>query len=143
MQQFRDTLKPQHKIPGKCTATLRPPSKLSKVVPQMLELIQSLGQAQLLRRSIANELKFSSQLDSKSLSHALDNFNKALMNDLGIHYKNPDVNPAPNDTNPLLSEFSKYLASSGKHDPLKTILTEPLSVYQSYYLYCQLRLYHK
>jgi WASH complex subunit strumpellin len=130
LQQFRDTLKPQHKIPGKNAPQLyvSATSKLSKVVPQMLELIQSLGQAQLLRRSIANELKFSSQLDSKSLSHALDNFNKALMNDLGIHYKNPDVNPAPNDTNPLLFEFSKYLASSGKHDPLKTIFvtTEPL-----------------
>ena len=50
------------------------------------------------------------------------------MNDLGIHYKNPDVHPAPKDSNPLLFEFSKYLSSSGKHDPLKTIFvtTEPL-----------------
>ena len=132
LRQFRDTLKPQHKIPGKNAPQLyvSATSKLSKVVPQLLELIQSLGQGQLLRRSIANELRFSAQLDSKSLSHALDNFNKALMNDLGIHYKNPDVHPAPKDSNPLLFEFSKYLSSSGKHDPLKTIFvtTEPLYI---------------
>ena len=38
------------------------------------------------------------------------------------------MHPAPSDQNPLLYEFSKYLASSGKHDPLKTIFvtTEPL-----------------
>jgi|EP00945_MAST-04E_sp_MAST-4E-sp1_P006604 WASH complex subunit strumpellin len=130
LSDLRSKLKPQHTLPSQNLSVYQRGGveKLSKLWPTMLNFVQSIGQAQLLRRSVANELQFSCQLDSNLLSQAIDNFNKGLMADLRQHYKNPDEKPAPSAENPVLFEFSKYLAASGKHDPLKTIFvtSEPM-----------------
>ena len=123
-------LKPLHALPSENLSVYQKAvEKLNKLWQPMLVIIQAIGQAQLLRRSIANELQFSCQLDSNLLSHAIDNFNKALMADLRVHYKDPEEKPAPSADNPLLFEFSKYLTSSGKHDPLKNIFVTSEPVY--------------
>lgn len=76
-------------------------------------------------------LQFSSKLDSNSLYCALENFNKAVVSDIQMHYINPDAVPYPSEDNPLLPELSKYLETTGLHDPYTKIYitTHPLPAF--------------
>ena len=67
------------------------------------------GQVQLLRKHIANELYFSCKLDSNLLCSALDNFNKALVKDIRDHYRN-DAKPYPETSNPVMPELVRLVA---------------------------------
>lgn len=88
-------------------------SKMSKLVPLLLELITRIGQMQLIRRQIANELNFSAKLDSKLLSSALEAMNLALTNDVRAHYAEPDSKPYPG--NPTLPDVSDFLETAGQN----------------------------
>ena len=48
-----------------------------------------------------------------------------------MHYINPDAVPYPSEDNPLLSELSKYLETTGLHDPYAKIYitTSPLPAF--------------
>mmetsp|Transcript_15193 Transcript_15193/g.38374 ORF Transcript_15193/g.38374 Transcript_15193/m.38374 type:complete len:276 (+) Transcript_15193:812-1639(+) len=100
----------------------------AKVWPFVSDLVMKIGQAQLFRRQIANELNFSAKLDSNILSCSLDVYNKSLMNDIRGHYREPEKKPYPDEENPLLFELSKFLDSCGIDEPLAKIYvtTEPL-----------------
>ena len=66
-----------------------PTSQLRREFDEQLAVVLSIGQQQLLRRQISNELNFSCQLDSNLLCVALKAMNKSLMLDIRAHYRNP------------------------------------------------------
>ncbi|XP_039594068.1 WASH complex subunit 5 [Polypterus senegalus] len=94
--------------------------KTQKVWTPYLEAIQKVGQMQILRRQIANELNYSCKFDSKHLAAALDNLNKALLADIEAHYQNPLL-PYPKEENTLLYEITAYLEAAGLNNPLNKI----------------------
>ena len=100
--------------------------KTNKLWSLLHEFIVQVGQAQLIRRQIANELNFQSKLESKILCKSLANFNKSLINDVQQHYKTPDQHSYPG--NPTLPYISNYLESSGISNPITKIYitTEPI-----------------
>ena len=63
--------------------------QLRREFDEQLGAVLSIGQEQLLRRQISNELNFSCQLDSNLLCVALKAMNKSLMLDIKAHYRNP------------------------------------------------------
>ena len=65
-------------------------SKTVKLWAPILEFVTKIGQSQLMRRQIANELNFWCKLDSKLLSCALDVMNQSLVNDVKMHYARYD-----------------------------------------------------
>jgi hypothetical protein len=62
-------------------------AKAAKMWPMFLDLVCNIGQLQLLRKSIAMTLRFSSKLDSNALSGCLEALNLSLMKDVQEHYK--------------------------------------------------------
>lgn len=87
-------------------------TRMSKLVPLFLELVCRLGQLQLIRRQVANELNFSAKLESKILCSALETMNLALTNDVKAHYTNPEEKPYPG--NPCLPDIAEYLETAGE-----------------------------
>ncbi len=59
------------------------------------QFILRVGQCQLLRRQVGNELNFSCKLDSTLLANTLGVMNATLLNDLRSHYARPDTKPYP------------------------------------------------
>jgi WASH complex subunit strumpellin len=112
-------------------------SKLEKIhsINDMIDWISSIGQKQLIRMQIQNELFFSCKIDSKLLFSSLEAFNNGLLMDIKSHYRNPDKTPYPNpETNPLLSEVNNYLEAGGMTSPLgKIYITcDPLYNFPTY-----------
>jgi len=95
-----------------------------QVMPLLDNIVQNvaeLGQKQLLRRQLANILSFKCKLDSNALFCSLDVMNKALVNDIQAHYRNPEK-PYPGGENLVLfTEMSKYLENVGLNDPFGKI----------------------
>ena len=89
--------------------------------PMLLQVVGRLGQAQLVRKQIANALHFSVRLESGLLSSALEATNAAVLADVQAHYANPAENPYPPPDNPLIADLSTYLELSGVNDPLTKI----------------------
>lgn len=110
------------------TAKLYPGAvaKMSKILPIFTEYVTRMGQAQLIRRQVANELNFSAKLESKTLTCSLEVMNSALLTDIRAHYSRPEDKPYPG--NPILPEISTYLEAIGLNDPITKIYitTEPL-----------------
>lgn len=94
-------------------------SKTVRLWPLFSRYIVFIGQAQLLRRQIANELNFSAKLDSKMLSCALETLNTTLINDVKNHYARPDSKPYPG--NPILPDITSFLETSGVTKPVSKI----------------------
>lgn len=84
-------------------------------------LVLRIGQVQLLRRHIAHQLRFHSQLDSNMLVGALEGLNTAVLNDVRRHYFRPDDFPYPDRSNPLLPEISKFMSAAGHSEPMDQI----------------------
>jgi len=82
--------------------------------------IMKVGQIQLIRRMISQELNFQCQFDSKHLSGALKVLNESLIGDIEDHYQNP-LKPYPGEGSPLMSETSSYLECAGISNPLAKI----------------------
>lgn len=95
-------------------------TKTQKIWSAYLEAIMKVGQMQILRRQIANELNSSCRFDSRHLAAALDNLNKALLADIEAHYRDPSL-PYPKEDNTLLYEITAYLEAAGIHNPLNKI----------------------
>jgi len=87
-----------------------------------LELhVAELGQKQLLRRQLANILSFKCKLDSNALFCTLDVMNKTIVNDIQLHYRNPEK-PYPGGEDAILFvELARYLENVGLNDPLRKI----------------------
>ncbi|MBN3315330.1 WASC5 protein, partial [Atractosteus spatula] len=95
-------------------------AKTQKIWTSYLEAIMKVGQMQILRRQIANELNYSCKFDSKHLAAALENLNKSLLSDIEAHYQDPSL-PYPKEDNTLLYEITAYLEAAGIHNPLNKI----------------------
>uniref|UniRef100_A0A673MXU4 WASH complex subunit 5 n=1 Tax=Sinocyclocheilus rhinocerous TaxID=307959 RepID=A0A673MXU4_9TELE len=95
-------------------------TKTQKIWPPYLEAIMKVGQMQILRQQIANELNYSCKFDSKHLAAALDNLNKSLLSDIEAHYQDPSL-PYPKEDNTLLYEITAYLEAAGIQNPLNKI----------------------
>uniref|UniRef100_A0A673MYR0 WASH complex subunit 5 n=1 Tax=Sinocyclocheilus rhinocerous TaxID=307959 RepID=A0A673MYR0_9TELE len=95
-------------------------TKTQKIWPPYLEAIMKVGQMQILRQQIANELNYSCKFDSKHLAAALDNLNKSLLSDIEAHYQDPSL-PYPKEDNTLLYEITAYLEAAGIQNPLNKV----------------------
>uniref|UniRef100_A0A8D0D6N4 WASH complex subunit 5 n=1 Tax=Sander lucioperca TaxID=283035 RepID=A0A8D0D6N4_SANLU len=95
-------------------------AKTQKMWGAYLEAIMKVGQMQILRQQIANELNYSCKFDSKHLGAALENINKSLLADIEAHYQDPSL-PYPKEDNPLLYDITAYLEAAGIHNPLNKI----------------------
>uniref|UniRef100_A0A672H711 WASH complex subunit 5 n=1 Tax=Salarias fasciatus TaxID=181472 RepID=A0A672H711_SALFA len=95
-------------------------AKSQKIWGPYLEAIMKVGQMQILRQQIANELNYSCKFDSKHLAAALENLNKSLLADIEAHYQDPSL-PYPKEDNTLLYEITAYLEAAGIHNPLNKI----------------------
>jgi WASH complex subunit strumpellin len=93
--------------------------RLNGICPHFLVFVVFIGQAQLLKRQIANELNFSARLDSKMLSCALETLNASLLSDVRNHYSMPDEKPYPG--NPILPDITEFLDTSGVSNPISKI----------------------
>ncbi|XP_073257126.1 WASH complex subunit 5-like isoform X2 [Porites lutea] len=94
--------------------------KLARLWTQYCEAIMKVGQMQLIRRQISNELNCSCKFDSQVLYNALGTFNNALLRDVEAHYQDP-TRPYPKEENPLMFELTSYLEWAGIHNPLTKI----------------------
>lgn len=95
-------------------------AKSQKIWGTYLEAIMKVGQMQILRQQIANELNYSCKFDSKHLAAALENLNKSLLADIEAHYQDPSL-PYPKEDNTLLYDITAYLEAAGIHNPLNKI----------------------
>ncbi|XP_033124935.1 WASH complex subunit 5-like [Anneissia japonica] len=95
-------------------------NKANKMWQPFIIMVLKVGQMQLLRRLIANDLKFSCKFDSNFLSNGLETMNKGLLKDVEAHYQDPTL-PYPKEDNPLMYELSSYLESAGFCQPLAKI----------------------
>ncbi|XP_014669948.1 PREDICTED: WASH complex subunit strumpellin-like [Priapulus caudatus] len=95
-------------------------SKASKILPPFLDIILKVGQMQLLRNLIANELNTSCKFDSKNLASVLATFNEVLLGEVQAHYADPSL-PYPKEENPLLYELTSYLEAAGMNNPFVKI----------------------
>ncbi|KAJ5073715.1 wash complex subunit strumpellin [Anaeramoeba ignava] len=100
--------------------------KTATISDSFLYIVMQIGQLQILRRQISNELNFICKLDSNILFSALESMNEAFISDIQAHYQKPEIKPYVNDS--LLSELTMYLDTCGMNDPLMKIYvtTEPI-----------------
>jgi len=84
-------------------------------------MVTKIGTMQLIRCQIVNELNLSSKCDSNTLSCTSAVFNQALLNDVRAHYTDPDSAANPGENSELLSDFTKYLESTGFNHPATKI----------------------
>ncbi|XP_020375042.1 WASH complex subunit 5 [Rhincodon typus] len=94
--------------------------KTQKIWASYQDSILKVGQMQILRQQIANELSYSCKFDSKHLAAALENLNQSLLADVEAHYQDPTL-PYPKDDNTLLYEITAYMEAAGIHNPLSKI----------------------
>jgi len=113
LQQLEGELHPTSQFPANTSRLYQvSEQRMGKLVPLFLPLVTAIGQMQLIRRQVANELNFSAKLDSKILSSALDTMNAALIGDVRAHYADPEHKPYPG--NPTLPDIADYLETSGQ-----------------------------
>lgn len=106
-------------------------SKLQRYLTQLSDFIVKVGQIQIIRRKIANELTFTCKYDSKTLFNAVSTLNDSVMKDIQAHYKDPSL-PYPSEDNPLLYELASYLEAMGINNPcLKIYITTKKTPYFS------------
>ena len=101
--------------------------KTEKLMFPLLVCLRHIGQAQLLRKLITNELLFRSKLDANLIHEALATFDESLLTDIRAHYRD-SANPIPKESNPLLVRVAALLDSNGRADPLNKVYvtTDPL-----------------
>ncbi|WAR23300.1 WASC5-like protein [Mya arenaria] len=95
-------------------------NKMSKLWPAYFDIMLKVGQMQLLRKQIANELNTLCKFDSNNMACALQTMNISLLADIEAHYSDP-TKPYPKEENPLMYELAGYLEAAGFHNPLMKI----------------------
>lgn len=150
LEQIRDGLFPEWKTPPEYRLYAAAMKKTEKLMLPLLIAMRRIGQAQLLRKIIANELHFRSKLDANVLHNALGAFDEvsqahetltgarergpepsipqtltqtppqSLVNDIRKHYRD-DSNPIPSESNAVLEQTSTLLDSNGSSDPLQKV----------------------
>lgn len=125
MRTASNDLRPFHKLVGKKTrhyydATSSKGHRL--LWKPLTDFIHDIGQAQLIRQKISNELQFRCQLDSSLLNGAAESLNKALLSDVRKYLRDPTNQPAPMPKgSDLIPNFAELMSNIGRVDPLSTI----------------------
>nr|XP_018671591.1 WASH complex subunit 5 isoform X1 [Ciona intestinalis] len=122
-----DVLGSVHKTITPHRDVLENPSKIfnsvnqraNKVWPTFIEAAMRIGQIQLIRRQIGNELNFSCKFESKSLASGVYTMNKALLTAVEAHYKDPEK-PYPNDDS-MMFELTSFIDGMGMGEVMKKI----------------------
>ena len=120
LEQIRDGLFPEWKTPAEGRLYAAAMKKTEKLMLPMLIAMRRIGQAQLLRKMIMNELHFRSKLDANVLHHALTTFDESLVCDIREHYRDAEK-PIPSESNGVMEQAATLLDSNGCSDPLQKI----------------------
>ncbi|KAM9958880.1 hypothetical protein ACTFIW_012470 [Dictyostelium discoideum] len=128
LNEFEDYLRPTTNIPDTMIRYQQALDKTKLLYPIFIDVLTKIGQIQLIRRQISNQLNFHCKIDSNMLFSSLDIMNKSLLNDIESHFQRPDSNPYPSDDNTLLFDLAQYLDTAGINDPFTKIYitTSPL-----------------
>lgn len=122
LERLTDELQPLSAVSAAVVKTLGGlAAKLRKPLDATAERLVSVGHAQLLRRALAHELRFTCRLDSSFLSGAVEAVNDALLLDIRRHYYKPDEHALPSEANPLLAATAQYCDAVGLSDPLASV----------------------
>jgi WASH complex subunit strumpellin len=96
-------------------------AKLGRQLAASADRLVALGHAQLLRRALAHELRFSCRLDSNFLCGAVEVVNEALLADVRRHYCAPAAHALPREENPLLASAAGMCEAVGLTDALTAV----------------------
>eukprot|EP01133_Synstelium_polycarpum_P011225 gene11225-13087_t len=128
--QFEESLRPTASIPDiqRYQVALE---KTKALCPIFIDVLTKIGQIQLIRRQISNQLNFHCKIDSNMLYCALDAMNTSLINDIQAHFQRPENSPYPGEDNTLLFDLTQYLDTAGINDPYTKIYitTMPLEAF--------------
>jgi WASH complex subunit strumpellin len=103
-----------------------PNAQLRKPLAATADRLVAIGHAQLLRRAIAHELRFSCRLESNLLSGALEALNGALLADMRRAYRAADAHPLPGaGGDGLLPAAADYCEAAGIAEPLTKVYLPP------------------
>uniref|UniRef100_H2YIV2 WASH complex subunit 5 n=1 Tax=Ciona savignyi TaxID=51511 RepID=H2YIV2_CIOSA len=94
--------------------------RANKVWPTFIEAAMRIGQIQLIKQQIANELNFACKFESKFLASGVATMNKALLTAVEAHYKDPE-RPYPSDDSMMMYELTSYLDGVGMGEAIKKI----------------------
>uniref|UniRef100_A0A8D8QYM0 WASH complex subunit strumpellin n=1 Tax=Cacopsylla melanoneura TaxID=428564 RepID=A0A8D8QYM0_9HEMI len=95
-------------------------SKMSKYMTAVNDYLIKIGQLQILRQLLRNELSSCAQFESKNLHLCLETLNKSLLNDLREYYSKEGM-PLPTDNQELMRNISAYLKWIGQDNPYHKI----------------------
>nr|CAB3267669.1 WASH complex subunit strumpellin-like [Phallusia mammillata] len=128
LDDFSKQTSPRSKLienPAKVYAAIM--QRASKVLVTYVEAVMRVGQLQILRQQIANEINFSCKFHSKFLASSLNNMNRALLTAVGAHYEDASK-PYPSKENPMMIELASFLDATGLGCPFSKIYvtTKPL-----------------
>jgi WASH complex subunit strumpellin len=85
---------------------------------EFLDILGLIGRAQLIRKHIANELRFCAKLHSNAMHKALSTVNQSILCDVQSHYLHPEENPYPASA---ISALTPYMDSCGMGHPVSKI----------------------
>ena len=119
-QELNKAIRPVSGVPASLRVYALGVEKGRKVWQQHLGLVQRVGQIQLLRRLIGQELNFAAKFDAKILHGAVETFNKSVLADTEAHYHDPSK-PYPGDQTTLMSDLAAFLECAGLAEPLTKI----------------------
>ncbi|EFA77215.1 hypothetical protein PPL_12424 [Heterostelium album PN500] len=131
ISEFEDSLRPTSSIPDNLQRYQTALEKTKGLSPIFIDVLTKIGQIQLIRRQISNQLNFHCKIDSNMLFCALDAMNTSLINDIQAHFQRPEVAPYPGEDNTLLFDLAEYLDTAGINDPYTKIYitTMPLDAF--------------
>lgn len=128
LEQIRDGLFPEWKnIEDNGRLYNAAMKKLEAIMLPILISLRRIGQAQLMRKMVANEVLFRSRLDASMVQECLSSLDESMVSDIRKHYRDSSK-PIPSEESPLLPALSTLLSANGHSDPLSKvyITTDPL-----------------
>lgn len=91
-------------------------NKITKYTTGIHDYLIRIGQLQILRQLLRNELSSCAQFESKNLYLCLETLNKSLLNDLHLYYSKQNM-PLPTDNRELMRSISAYMKWVGQDNP--------------------------
>lgn len=95
-------------------------SKMSKYITGINDFMIKIGQLQILRQLLRNELGSCAQFESKNLHLCLDTLNKSLLNDIRQYYSQQGVS-LPTDNQHFMISVTSFLKWIGEDNPYHKI----------------------
>ena len=116
LEQIRDNLCPEWKTPDNDNIYTRAQRKVSKLMVPFMTFFSRIGQMQLSRKQLKNELQLGSRVEATKFSNLLSTRNKLFLKELvdsgGV---------VPEEKHMAFQEISDLLTSTGAAEPLHSI----------------------